>query len=1033
LTAFTVILTALAIYYARTRNRSQVLIGIPSLNRRGERYLATPGMFVGVAPLAIPVDVTSNVGEQLNRANGPIRDALKHPGYPLSELSRALQATGSSSNGLFDILLSFERQNYAVTFGDARLADSRQLFSGIARYPLCVTVCEFHSDQDLELVLEGSAACFEAREVELLSRRIWHLVTAMMRSPEQAVGEIEILPPEERLALIGGLHQNVAHLDHPRPFISLFQEQAALNPEAIALVHDGGEMNYGELERRSRLLAHRLLRQDVVPGSIVAMVLEREPEMVVSILAIARVRSAFLPLDADAPLARLRDIVKESGARVLLVQARNRERLAALHGRVLVVDDESDYLGEAPPLTVSPPRPDDLAYVLLTSGSTGRPKGVMIEHAALSRRLAWLSKTYAVKGTDRSGQATQYTFDPALIEICLPLIHGASVALPPPGRLPARTLADFVITHRVTIMAFVPSTLQSFLDALDDRPGLCLRVACCGGEVLRPELANRFLRETGARLYNVYGPTEATIMATAWLCEPSREDLPLVIGRPIDDSRIYVLDNRLKPLPFGERGEICIGGQAIARGYLKCPELDREAFLDDPFCPDGRMYRSGDDGWLDSDGSLHFLGRKDRQIKHRGYRIELGEIEEALHAVEGVRRAAAKLLAIDGREAIHAWVAADSAMDPKVLRQCLRDRLPIYMLPAGISILSSLPESPSGKIDYETLPPPQRRESPSCQRPPCGKLERELIALWERVLEKSPLSVTDDFFEAGGDSLKAIDILLGVEKRLGRKLPLYLLIENPTIKDFASALGENTGTTPLLYRLGGEFGQPPLYLAASGHGDLLRFQALARVLEQAFDVYLLQPPDDVAAPTMGDLADLYADRIHARGGAQGYLAGFSVGGIAALETARRLQERGVPALGLILIDTVYPSAFVRACSLWRLFGWLTSRLHIQELSINGRRLGAMFSDPGLTAQVMALRNYDPTPYSGQTLLIKSSGLINWERWLFRRWRRLMIEGLTEKEAPGLHGSLFESGNVDTLAAVLASLVRPSPEKQGDGQ
>jgi amino acid adenylation domain-containing protein len=955
--------------------------------------------------------------------HGAMREALRHPRYPLSELSRRLQALRNSRDGLFDVLLSFERQDYSIAFGAARLVDSRQLFAGLARYPLSVTICEFHAEQDLELVLEGSTACFGAGEVELLGQRFRHLLSVLTECPERTVDRVDVLPPAERWALVDGLHRRVASHEDPQPFIRLFERQAALRADAVALVWDGGRWTYGALDRRADRLARRLLTMAVRRGSVVAMALERAPEMVVALLAIAKCGAAFLPLDPETPPARLREILADSEAVALLIQQRNRDRLATLHGSVESIDDAADDLGACDPMPPVALLADDLAYVLFTSGSSGRPKGVVIDHGTLARRLAWLSRTYAVCWSDRSGQATQYTFDPALIELCLPLINGASIALPPAGQLAPAALADFAIGQAVTIMAFVPATLERFVDAVAGRPGLCLRVACCGGEVLAPELANRFLRETGARLYNVYGPTETAIFATAWPCQAQAEATPLPIGWAIDDTRIHVLDERGQPLPFGEAGEIHIGGRAIGRGYLNRPDLTAAAFIADPFHPGGRLYRTGDLGWLDCDGKLHFRGRRDRQIKLRGYRIELGEIEAALLAIDGVRRAAACLWHGEGRPAIQAWVAGDGTQDGTALRQALRQRLPDYMLPTSVACLAHLPETTSGKIDYDALPAPRHPLADGHRRVADGDLEIRLTTLWQSALGKRQLSVQDNFFDLGGDSLAAVDILAGVERLLGRKAPLYLLTENPTIERLARALAETTATTPPILRLGKPVGAPALYLAASGHGDLLRFQSLAQALDGRFDLHMLQPPDAASVASIGDLADLYAERIVARGDSPGYLAGFSVGGIAALETARRLRERGLAVNGLVLIDTVYPSALVRAWRLWQGFGWLTRLLHVQELSMNGRRLGAMFSDPGLVAQVMALGGYCPAPYEGTTLLIKSSGLANWQRWLFRPWRGLLARGqIAEAESPGLHGSLFDPGNVGALAARLAAML-----------
>ena len=1022
--AFNYFLAALVLYFARIANRQEVVVGVPSLNRGGRRFSDTLGMFVGVMPVVVSLTPDMTLEGLLAAAGSAMRSALRHPRYPLSELGRTLEMARHRRDGLFDLLLSFERQDYAVSFGQAKVVESRQLFSGVARFPLGVTVCEFDPDQDVELALEASDACFAAGEVELLGRRILNLVQAAIDTPQASVYSVPLLPPQERWALIDGLHKDVASMAVVEPFIAQFVQHAGLRPDANALVWDGGEMDYATLDQVSTHLAWRLLACGAGKDQIVAMAMERSADMVVALLAVAKAGAAFLPLDPDAPLARLAGILEESTAIALLIQPALAQRLGGLHGCTLQVDWQQAQAALAqqpvPRLTVRPAA-DDLAYVLFTSGSTGRPKGVMIEHSTLARRLGWLSRAYAVEWHDRSAQATQVTFDPSLIELLLPLVHGASIALPPPGRLLPETLADFAVKHGVTIMAFVPSTLSRFLDSAGHRKGLKLRVACCGGEVLSPELAQRFLKETGGRLYNVYGPTETAIFATAWECENHRLDTALPIGRPIDDTRIYVLDHDLLPAPMGVPGEVFIGGNAIARGYLNRPDLDAQVFLPDPFVPGQRMYRTGDRGWLGGDGNLHFLGRMDRQIKLRGYRIELGEIESALSAVEGVLQAAAKLVERKGRPQIHAWVAmvaGGAHATPDSLQAALRVRLPDYMIPSGITLLPGLPASTVGKIDYDALPEPWFHNGGGAARAPSRKYEPELLALWEELLDVHPLGVHDNFFDLGGDSLAAVSMLTGIEKLLGRKVPMYLITEHPTVESLAAALLQQAGDPHVMRNLGADTGRVPLYLAVSGHGDLMRFQSLARALGNACDVHMLQPPLDKPIAEIHELAELYADCVQAHGKRPGFVAGFSVGGIAALETARLLRQREVPLRGLFLIDTAYPASRLGGTAFWRLCSWLVRRLHVQELSLNGRRMGAMFNDPGLVSQVMALKGYRPSGFDGPTLLLKSSGLSSWGRWLFAPWRRLMPKHLYEQQIPGLHGSIFEHGNISDLAQAI---------------
>jgi amino acid adenylation domain-containing protein len=733
---FVCFLAALALYFGRLAGRSQVLVGVPTLNRGGRRFRATPGMFVGVLALAIDVTPGQSAGELVAGAAAAMRAALRRPRYPLSELARSLQILRSGRDSLFDLILSFEQQDYAVHFGAARRVDSRQFFSGVARYGLGVTVCEFHPEQDLELVLEASADCFTHEEVDPLARRLWHLAQLLAAEPLRPVGELPLVAPEEQAALLAPAIPAAPDVE---PCIRSFERHAAARPDAVALVWDGGSMDYGTLDARANRLAHRLVALGAGRDRVVAVALPRSADLVVAVLAIAKAGAACLPLDPDAPVARLAGILQDSGALALLLQEDALDRLGVLHPRAVVTGWEpalADHTAMAPPVTL---QASDLAYVLFTSGSTGRPKGVMVEHAALAQRMAWLTRTYGVVPQDRSALATQATFDPSLIELYLPLVNGAGVALAPPGRLHPESVAEFAMRHAVTIMAFVPSTLSGFLDAAAGRPALRLRVACCGGEVLSPELMARYLAGTSARLFNVYGPTEACIFATAWACVPQSGGQPLPIGTPVDGTVVRVLDDALRLQPWGVPGEICIGGAGLARGYLNQPALTAAAFVDDPHRPGERLYRTGDRGWLTPDGQLHFSGRLDRQVKLRGYRVELGEIEAALLAAEGVTQAAVQPVQSDGRLALHAWVGGAGAPAPESLLRLLRLRLPDYMVPARLVVLPELPCNSTGKIDHAALPPIPAPAPVLAHRAPASALERDLLAIWQEALgRRSP-------------------------------------------------------------------------------------------------------------------------------------------------------------------------------------------------------------------------------------------------------------------------------------------------------
>ena len=1029
--AFTCFLAGLALYLSRSTGQQVLVIGVPTLNRSGLRYKHTPGMFVGVLPLRLKIDSAQTAGDLLAHVARQLAEGLRHARYPLGELGRGLQLLRLGRDSLLDVMISFERQDYDLNFGAAQLVDSRQLFAGQARYPLAITVCEFDAAARPELAVEASSACFSAEEAALFGRRLWATARALIDQPSRLLAEVSVMPAAEQHALLHGLHQNLSHLASPPSFIEQFEQHVAFSPDACALVWDDGPqtqtMSYHALDVQANALATQLTALGAGPERIVALALPRSPTMVIAMLATAKAGAAFLPLNPETPTARQAEILADSEAIALLVAPDADDALRSLHAQLIVVDGQAAV---APPLASRPATLNQLAYVLYTSGSTGVPKGVLMPHGSLSRRLAWLAKTWGIDSNDRAAQTTQPTFDPALVELLLPLTQGASIAIPPPGRLHPDRLADFIRRHGATFCALVPATVAGILNGLRDKPKdalpLKLRVACCGGEVLSPELARRFVNETGARLYNVYGPTEATIFCTAWPCvggsAPSigTEAPPLPLGRVLDDTRIYVLDEALRPQPFFVPGEIYIGGSTLARGYLNRPELTQERFITDPFVADAMMYRSGDRGWLDPQGLLHFGGRADRQIKLRGYRIEPGDIEAACIAVAGVSQAhVAKHEPADGgAPRLHAWVAAPADLSVDVLRHLLRERLPDYMVPGSFSLLPALPVTATGKIDLQALPEPADAVAPrAAHRQAATALEQQLLGLWQKALKRDDIGVKDDFFDLGGDSLAALEVFSAMEDALGRPLSLHLISDHPTIEQLAGALGAPLALPGIVHALGRATGATPLFLAASGRGDVLRFQTLANTLGAAFDVYMLQPPIENAPTTPQALGEIYADAIAALGLAPGWLSGFSVAGVAALETVRALQLREEPPLGLLLLDTIHPDAALGGGRSWRTLGRLVRWLYIEELSMNGRRLGAVFSDPGLLVQVLALSGYRCKGVSGPVLLIKSVGLGKWNWLFFRRWRSPLPQ-IEMTEVPGLHGSIFEPARVGAMAQAI---------------
>ncbi len=574
----------------------------------------------------------------------------------------------------------------------------------------------------------------------------------------------------------------------------LFEAQVERTPEAIALVFEGREQSYAELNRRANQLARTLRRIGVGPEVLVGVCMERSLELVVAVTAILKAGGAWVPLDPDYPPQRLAFLLADTVVPVVLTQQHLAERLPESDVHLLCLDRDWERVAESEGDDLEDgAAAGNLAYVIYTSGSTGRPKGVMNEHRGICNRLFWMQDAYRIGADDVVLQKTPLGFDVSVWELFWPLMVGARLVLARPGghRDPAY-LRGAIAEHRVTTLHFVPSMLRVFLE----EPGLeactSLRRVICSGEALPLDLTERFFARLPAELHNLYGPTEAAIDVTHWTCRPGGLNGIVPIGRPVANTAIYVLDEALRPLPPGVPGELHIGGVQVARGYLNRPELSAEKFIADPFGedPTARLYKTGDLARFLPDGNLEYLGRLDFQVKLRGIRIEPGEIETALRAHPAIREAV-----VTAREDTPGLVAylvpqrGGAAPAPGELRSFLLRSLPEAMVPAAFVILAELPLSASGKLDRRALPAPRPSpELPTGYRAPTTALEEFLARAWQEALGIERIGVEDDYFELGGDSIQGAVIVNRIQQELDAFVYVVALFEAPTISRLASYL-----------------------------------------------------------------------------------------------------------------------------------------------------------------------------------------------------------------------------------------------------
>ncbi|HML82982.1 MAG TPA: amino acid adenylation domain-containing protein [Thiomonas arsenitoxydans] len=790
----------LATYIARVTGQADVLIGMPLHNRKDALDKQTVGLFANTLPLRLNTAEGDRLPSLMRALAEDTRQILRHQQYPLDR-ALARQPPRQGIAGMhFDLMVSFEDFDPHATLGNARLSFAP--FSGQPGFaPIAAYVRQYGDSENrpIDLVIDPRAPA-ALRHTEFLSARLDQHLAELIAHPQARLRDLDLLCAQERAAL-AALNHTAQARPAPQCMHLLVAEQARATPQAAAVRFGDTQLSYAELEQAANRLAHTLRGLGVQRDVLVPVIMERRVELVVALLAVLKAGGAYVPLDADLPPERLQRILLDTQARVVLAQrslhAAVRAAAASETPQLLDADLTPPYGDVDAPVTDS--TPDDLALVIFTSGSTGQPKGVMIPHRALCNHKLWNARVLQFGPHDRLLQKSSLSFDASISEFFMPLICGAAVHLAPPGLqrdLPA--LLQFVREQGITHLTLAPSTARALVD--DPQLPACtsLRYVQFGGEPLDAALAARFQSLLPqATLLNYYGPSETTEDSTLYVVDgpitQTRGNLP--VGRPIDNTRAYVLDEQLRQMPFDVTGEICIAGPGVARGYLGQPELTAQRFLPDPFCPGERLYRTGDLGYWSADGQLHLVGRNDEQIKIRGFRIEIGEIERRLAAHPAVAQAA--VVSWKPREndpqlaAYIVWREGHDLASVAALRQTLQISLPHYMVPSAWQVLPSLPLTPSGKIDKRALPVPQLEAATTLPRlSPRTPTEQTLWAIWHEVLGTEAFGVLDHFFELGGHSLTLTQVRSRIQQHFGIELPLADLFTHLTLAELAAQIDQ---------------------------------------------------------------------------------------------------------------------------------------------------------------------------------------------------------------------------------------------------
>jgi aspartate racemase len=953
--------------------------------------------------LLIDVDLADDPGfaALAARVDDTLRGALAHA-LPLATVVEAIAADGAATS------TAPVQVCVVLDHGPAeRVAGPLELTLDIRERP----------DGGLDAVLEYRADLFDGATIARMAGHYAALLTAGAADATRSVSRLPLLDADETRQLLVDWNRTSTDYPRDRPIHHLFADVAAARPDAVALAFRDTTLTYRELDRRSSQLANHLVSLGVGPERLVGIWMERSLEVVVAILASLKAGAAYAPLDLAAPPERLGFMLADGKIDLVLSQAHMAGRLPADGARVIRVDADwpsIDGRSDVPPRVAADA--ESLAYVMYTSGSTGEPKGVAVTHRNVVRLVR--DTDYVCLGPDEVFLLlAPLSFDASTLEIWGSLLNGGRLAIAPPGVPSVSDLGALLSRHRVTTLWLTAGLFHQVVDA-DVQVLRGLRQLLAGGDVLSVPHVRRVLAELpGCRLVNGYGPTEGTTFTCCHtITEASAARRSVPIGRPIANTRVYVLDAHRQPVPVGVPGELWIGGDGVARGYFNRPELSAERFVVHRFA-DGReerLYRSGDLVRYLPGGDVEFLGRRDSQVKLRGFRIELGEIEATLARHPAVRDAVVTIQGDGADKRLVAHVVLDGAVAAAELARFTVERLPGYMVPSAFVSLDTLPLTANGKVDRRRLPPPPAT-APSdrpASDPPRTELERRLVRVWEEVLGVSSIGVHDDFFELGGHSLLAVRLFARLEEVIGRKVPVALLFQAPTVAQLAELLGQSEweGSWHVVVPIQPAGSRAPMFAVPGVDGNVIGLRELAQLLGEDQPFYGLQSRGldgrERAFTRVEDIAEHFVREMRAvRPHGPYCLLGVCMGGVVAFEMAQQLHAAGEEVRFLGLIDTWPPVALPRRrARLWTQppftfvhFVMMRAVLYRQLMSQMTRKEALQFlreklhvlkemivqRDPfrgdatelhqaGVTqANLVAFQSYRPRPYPGPAVFFRA--------------------------------------------------------------
>lgn len=1056
---FTTILACFAALLRRYSAQEDFVLGTVTSGRKHTELEALLGCFQNPLALRLKLPGDPTFRELLTHTREVTLSALSHDNAPFERLVEELSVRRDTSrNPVFPVMFSLVPPTPAFEAGwDLNQLD---LEIGTAKFDLDLEL------DDRATGLQGRFVyCTDLFEAATIARMAGHFQTmleAIVADPEQKLSRLPMLSAAEQAQFAEWNHTET---EYPRELCmhELVEAQVARTPNANAVEHGSLSLTYRELNQRANQLAHFLQRRGIGPESKVGICLRRSLELPVALLAVLKAGAACVPLDPAYPKERLTYMLEDSQTPLVLTQAGLLAEVTDFDAEVVNLDAEwKMFAAESRENVRSGVKPENLAYLIYTSGSTGKPRGVLLTHGGLVNHNVAAVQLFGLTPADRMAQFASISFDIA-VEESFPtwIAGGALVVREEDASLAVGEFLRWVDEKRVTALDLPTAYWHELVRELSETSislPKSLRIVIVGGEKASAAALATWRKLAGPRVrwVNTYGPTETSVIVTSFEPKPS-EELPAVlpIGRPIANTRIYILGQNLQPLPVGIAGDLYVSGPGLARGYLNRPEITDEKFVQDRFStePGARMYKTGDLARYLASGEIEFAGRTDDQVKIRGYRVELEEIEAVLGSHSGVREVvviARENASGEKNLVAYAVPSRDQVPTASELRSYLKQKLPHYMVPAAFVLLEAMPKTPNGKVDKRAMPVPKQSDFAETQEyvAPTDELETQLTRIWEAVLDKTPIGIRDNFFELGGHSLLAARLMHRIEQSLGQRLPLAALLQAPTVEQLSALLRQEkwSSSWSSLVAIQAEGSRPPFFCVHGVGGNVVGFRDLARHLGPDQPFYALQPQGldgkRECLTNIPEMAERYIreiKRIQPEGPYR--LGGYSFGGLVAYEMAQQLEAQGEEMALLALFDTYPGKMESRGSQLKNLFSlplkeqasFVLKKGSFVMMTLR-KRLELRMLPPALRnvrqACAKAAANYDVQPYSGRVTLFrvreKSVGSLNDP---YAIWWRVAAAGVDLREISGDHLSLLKEPQVRFLGEELGDCLGQSAHER----